>query len=296
MIDWPVLKQLIFMFSSILEAIFNGLESVGIINVGLSLIIFSFICQLFLLPFGIRSGLQEKKNRKRKEALAALAEEYKDKIKDSETLKSEYEKKKAEIEGQGKPKKMISILIVLLQIFLIFCMLSSISYMYQNTDVLQQLNDDEIIRAYTFLGMDLRERGLMIGTSLFIPLAYVIAYFVPAKIRKYKAEKKAEEKRLAEMTDMEREMMEEEKKNARKFDPLNFILSIIGIIPILLLAWLSLSVPRFFVLYWFSNMVWKTAQLYIASVVHNKALPIIEEKRAKKKEKIAKGVVDCDAN
>lgn len=296
MINWPIFKQLIFLFSSILESVFNGLESIGMVNVGLSLIIFSFICQLFLLPFGIRSGLQEKKNRKRKEALVTLTEEYKDKMKDSEVLKNEYEKKKAEIEGQGKPKKMLSILIVLMQVFLIFCMLSSISYMYQNTDILQQLDDEGIIKAYTFLGMDLRERGLMIGTSLFIPFAYVVAYFVPAKIRKYKAEKKAEEKRLAEMTDIEKEIMEEEKRNARKFDPLNFILSLINAIPVILLAWLSLSVPRFFVLYWFSNMIWKTVQLYIASVIHNKALPVIEEKKRKKKEKIEEGVVNCDAN
>lgn len=291
MLEWPIIKQIISMFTAILNLVFEGLNSVGVINVGIALIIFSFFAQLFLLPFGIRSGLQDRKNRKKKEMLDELAKNYKDKMQDAEALE-EYKRKQAEINERGKkPKKGTGCLIVLLQLFIIFCILSSISLITTKVNVIQGLSDEMMKEAYTFLGMNLLEMGITFTSSLIIPIAYILICFMPSRIRSYKAQKREKEKIKEEMTEEELKAVE---KDVVKPDPLTIVMKVIGILPLFLIAYFALRVPRFYVLFWMANSLWKTAQLFVASIIYKKVVLVIKEKIKENKEKKIEGDVDIE--
>ena len=52
--DWPVIKQIIWVFGFVMEYIFKFFDLIGIGNVGLVIIVFTLIIKFVLLPLTIK--------------------------------------------------------------------------------------------------------------------------------------------------------------------------------------------------------------------------------------------------
>lgn len=52
--DWPVIKQIVIAFEWAVEIIYNFLDTIGIANIGLTIILFTLIVKFILLPLTIR--------------------------------------------------------------------------------------------------------------------------------------------------------------------------------------------------------------------------------------------------
>ena len=51
--DWPVIKQIVIAFSWAIEQIYNFLDTIGIANIGLVIILFTLVVKFILLPLTI---------------------------------------------------------------------------------------------------------------------------------------------------------------------------------------------------------------------------------------------------
>ena len=96
--QWPVFREILFVFSEVLNFIFNQLNNIGIVNITLAVIFASLFYQILLLPFTIRRSVKSSSKSKVRAELKRLEREYQNKL-DNPVLLTEYKKKQEEIQN-----------------------------------------------------------------------------------------------------------------------------------------------------------------------------------------------------
>lgn len=280
--QWPILREFIFVFSEILNFIFEQLKNIGITNVAVSIVLFSAVYQLLFLPFNISSGINASKNAEKKKALDALQNEYGSKLDDPEQLK-EFNEKKETIEKKYKKKKKkgMGCLIFFVQFFMVMCMLNIVAFMDHYVRLLSAMDANALTRAYSIFGFDLRTvTNQDWWPAILFIVFYIAIFFLPGEIRRYKAEKKAKKEWLEGLSEEEREVVKEEVK---KKEPLSVTMGLIRLISPILILFICLRVPCFIVVFWTVNIMWKFVWYRTARFMCNKLWPKI--KRALKENK-----------
>ena len=170
-------------------------------------------------------------------------------------------------------------LVFFLQFFLIFMMLSSLTYMNLHVDVLAALNEAALTDAYSLFGVDLMLRTkLNWWPNILLSLTYVVVYCSPDMIRQHIANKKAKKEWLEGLSEEERRVVEEE---GNKKDPLSIVMILLKLANPLLVFWISIGVPGFFVVYWIANRFWRAVYFYAVKFVYRKGIPAIKKLSAK---------------
>ncbi len=75
--DWPVIKQIVWLFSEVLGYLYKFLDMIGIANIGLVIIIFTIIVKLIVLPLTIRQQKFTKLTNVMQPELSAIQNRYK---------------------------------------------------------------------------------------------------------------------------------------------------------------------------------------------------------------------------
>ena len=76
--DWPVIKQIVWLFSEALGYLYKGLDLIGIANIGLVIIIFTLIVKFLVLPLTIKQQKFTKLQSVMQPELQAIQNKYKD--------------------------------------------------------------------------------------------------------------------------------------------------------------------------------------------------------------------------
>ena len=74
--DWPVIKQIVWLFSEALGLLYKGLDAIGIANIGLAIIIFTLVIKLILLPLTIKQQKSSKLMSVMQPELMAIQKKY----------------------------------------------------------------------------------------------------------------------------------------------------------------------------------------------------------------------------
>mgnify|MGYP002624476717 FL=1 len=74
--DWPVIKQIIWLFSQAIGLLYKGLDAIGIANIGVVIIVFTLIIKFILLPLTIKQQKQTKLMSVMQPELSAVQKKY----------------------------------------------------------------------------------------------------------------------------------------------------------------------------------------------------------------------------
>ena len=281
--EWPVFREILFVFGEVLNFIFDQLNNIGVINVALSVILFSLFYQLLFLPFSIRSGLNANKAAELKAELAQLEKEYANRQNDP-VAEEEYKKKQEAIKEKGKKKKKgVGCLIFFVQLSIMMCLLNTLAYMKHYVRLFDTLSEAEIEKAFSLFGlnMELRPKDAW-WPAILLVLLYVAVFFLPGEIKRRIAAKKEKAAWQASLSEEEKAIVEAEKG---KFDVFTVLMSSTRYITPIMIVWLSIGVPCFFIVYWIFNVIWKTILFRTAKFLYRKAWPMFKKKFRKKTEK-----------
>ena len=278
-----------FLFSEVLNFIFNQLNNIGIVNVAISIVFFSLFYQLLVLPFSIRRGLQGNKELEKKAALEALQKEYQDKLGDEEALE-EFKKKKEELlkSNEKKKKKGVGCLIFSIQFFVMLCMLNVMAYIPHYVRLLSAMDKSAVTRAYNLFGLDLRTvTSENWWPAILLVILYAAIFFLPGEIKRRKEEKRERKEWVNSLNEEERQIVREEdhKKNG-----ISIMMGITRLISPALIVWLCIKVPCYLVVYWIANTIWKPIVFRTARFLYRKVWPAIKNLFCKQQKKQERGM------
>ncbi len=74
--EWPVIKQIIWLFSEFMGILYNGLDAIGIANVGLVIILFTIVIRGIMMPFNIRQQRSTKITNIMQPEISAIQAKY----------------------------------------------------------------------------------------------------------------------------------------------------------------------------------------------------------------------------
>lgn len=272
--QWFLFKEVIYVFNVVLNFIFDLFQSFGIVNVGVSIIFFSLFSQVVMLPFSINDGIKATKSKEKEEKLKKLSEEYEDNLSDP-VLLTEYKEKQKEIKENGSSKKGKGCLVLLIQLFVIMCLLATIGTMNQGVDVMSNLDSDSLSNAYSLMGIDLANSvKQQWWPSIVLVVVYVLASWLPGTIKQHFAEKKEKEKYLAESTDIDKEVMADV---GNKKDAFSIFMACIKLLGPVMIFLICLGVPCFYVIYWTANLFWKKVLFQVSKFMYRKVWPKIKQ-------------------
>lgn len=287
--EWPVFREMLFAFGEVLNFIFNQLNSIGIVNVTLSVILFSLFYQLLFLPFNMRSSLNASKAAALKAELAQLKKEYADRLSDP-AIEEEYKKKQEAITKKGKNKiKGIGCLFFFVQLSIMMCLLNALAYMKHYVRLFETLSEAEIDKAFSLFGLNIElSPSEAWWPAILLVLLYVAVFFLPGEIKRRIEAKKERAAWLASLSEEERAIAEAEKG---KFDAFNILMGSVRYITPIMIVWLSIRVPCFFIVYWIFNVIWKAILMRLVKLLYEKAWPAIKKMFRKKTEE---GMLDVE--
>ena len=74
--DWPVIKQIVWLFSKALGYLYQFLDSIGIANLGLAIILFTIIVKAILIPLTVHQQKYTKRTSYMQPEIAAIQKKY----------------------------------------------------------------------------------------------------------------------------------------------------------------------------------------------------------------------------
>ena len=256
--NWPIFKQILSVMFSIMTFIFEVLESIGVANVGVAIIIFSLFIQLCLLPFKIRQGINGRKKVQRNAKLALIKEEYKGRM-DDEAAVAEMKERQKEVKDKYKEPKGVGCLFLILQMIIIILSFTTISHMEAYIPTLMNATEEELIAAYSLFGMNLKESAQeSLWPNGLFALCYLILHFVPGMVKQYIAKKKERKIVMEGMT-------EEEKQEYLKSTKFSFKTGGFEVFQFAMKLWwplmyggISFKIASMFLVYWIAGQVFRT--------------------------------------
>ena len=253
--NWPVFKQMLSVMFSVMTFIFEVLESIGVVNVGVAIILFALFVQLCLLPFRIVQGVQGGKKAKRNAKLTALKEEYKERMEDEAAVAEMTERQKIIKEEYAEPKG-VGCLLIIVQMVIITLAFTAIGYMREYVPALMNASEDALATAYSFLGMNLNESAVQnTWPNGLFALCYLLLHFVPGMVKRHIAKKKATEVAMEGMTEEEKLAYKESNKFSLKtggFKVFQFVLSLWW--P-LMFGGIAFNIATIYLVYWIAGQI-----------------------------------------
>lgn len=184
-LSWPVMKQILWLCSQVLNFIYHDIVS----NVGLSIILYTVFAYLLLSPFSIKKIFDRIKARKVYKEIEELKAKYlvlPEEERKKEEVIARYKEEEKEIR-KGKSSKGIGCLMIILRLFVVLA----------STPVIRYFGDfvKPSPESYMFLGFDLSSPppGYSLQPTLIFPILTSLILVIPGYISTWKNLKERKE-------------------------------------------------------------------------------------------------------
>ena len=177
--EWPVIKQIVYVFGLAIEYIYNFLDMIGIANIGLTIIIFTLIVKCILLPLTIKQQKFSKLTAIMQPELKAIQKKYEGK-RDNYSMQMMQEEQKAVYAKYGV-SQMGGCLQTVIQMPIIIALYGAIRQLPALIDALR-LPLEKIVNILNASGMDFSSIAKGLGDAT-VPVATQVTtlYSLPLK-------------------------------------------------------------------------------------------------------------------
>ena len=280
--NWPIFKQILSVMFSVMTFIYEVLETIGAVNVGVAVIVFALFIQLCLIPFKIRTGIKREKRIKKNAKIALIKEEYKGRM-DDETAVAEMKERQQKVKEEYKEPKGVGCLFTIIQIIFLVLSFTAVTYAETYVPVLMNASEEGLMAAYSFLGMNLKQSAQeSLWPNGLFALCYLLLHFVPGIVKQRIAKKKEKKMIMEGMTEEEKqEYLKSTKFNLKNggFEVFQFVLKLWW--P-LMYGGISFTISSMLLIYWISGhfiglAIDKGAQKICKYFEKRKERPVLED-------------------
>ncbi len=262
--NWPIVKQLAWLLGYVMRGIFWVLSNIGIVNIGVCIIVFTFITRMLMYPLTVKQQKMMKLNAVVMPEIQALQKKYAGKNRDQQAMlrmqgeqQAIYDKYGYSMSGGCLPS-----LITLPIMFALY------PVVYNMAKYVPEIANYDAAVLYNFLGINLQEApGLRLHPAVLIPILAGVSQFISTKLMMAKQPK----------------MDDRDNPTASSMKMMNYTMPIMSVI-------FCISLPAFLGLYWITQSV----VMILQQLIVNKHLErytvedIIKQNIEKKNKKRAK--------
>ena len=267
--NWPIIKQLIWLFGKFMSGIMYVLDNMSIYSIALCIVIFTIVTKLLLTPLTVKQQKSTRMTNYIQPELQAIQQKYRGRT-DQASQQAMMAEQQALQEKYGV-SMFAGCLPMLIQMPILFSLYPVIYNMDKYVDYLavikSKLSDDQLTKMFTLFGIDLQAApGWKFSLALIIPILVVVTQFVSTKL----------------MT---------KSQPGRENAPGGNSMKIMNTVMPLMLGFMAVSFPAFLGLYWATqSAVMAVQQLIINKIIYKTPIEEVikqnmEKANAKRKKK-----------
>ncbi len=179
--NWPIIKQVAYLFGFVMRGIFLVLDAVGIHNIAACIILFTIITRMILLPMTFRQQKFSKLSAAMNPELQALQKKYANKKDNASMQKMQMEQQ--QIYDKYGTSMTAGCLPSLIQIILLFALYPVVYNLEKYVPELANFTEAEITQMYTFCGIYLNDTPkLGLNPSVLIPILAGVFQFISTRL------------------------------------------------------------------------------------------------------------------
>ncbi|MBQ6292740.1 MAG: YidC/Oxa1 family membrane protein insertase [Lachnospiraceae bacterium] len=267
--NWPIIKQLIWLFGKFMSGIMYVLDNMNIYSIALCIVIFTIVTKVLLTPLTVKQQKSTRMTNYIQPELQEIQKKYRGRT-DQASQQAMLAEQQALQEKYGV-SMFAGCLPMLIQMPILFSLYPVIYNMDKYVDYLavikSKLSDDQLTKMFTLFGIDLEAApGWKLSLALIIPILVVVTQFVSTKL----------------MT---------ASQPGRENAPGGNSMKIMNTVMPLMLGVMAVSFPAFLGLYWATqSAVMAVQQLIINKIIYKKPIEEVikenmEKANAKRKKK-----------
>ena len=268
--NWPIIKQLIWLFGKFMSGIMYVLDNMNIYSIALCIVIFTIVTKLLLTPLTVKQQKSQRMSNYIQPEIQAIQKKYRGRT-DQASQQAMIAEQQAIQEKYGV-SMFAGCLPLLIQMPILFSLYPVIYNMDKYVDYLavlkQKLTDAELTKMFTFLGIDLESApGWKLSVALIIPILVVVTQFLSTKL------------------------MTAKQADNNGANPMGNSMKIMNTVMPLMLGVMAVNFPAFLGLYWVTqSAVMAAQQLVINKIIYKKPIEEVikenmEKANAKRKKK-----------
>ena len=183
--NWPIIKQLIWLFGKFMSGIMYVLDQMNIYSIALCIVIFTIVTKLLLTPLTVKQQKSQRMTNYIQPELQAIQKKYQGRM-DQASQQAMVAEQQALQERYGV-SMFAGCLPLLIQMPILFALYPVIYNMDKYVDYLavlkEKLSSDALTKMYTFLGIDLQSApGWKISSAIIIPIMVVVTLYLSSKL------------------------------------------------------------------------------------------------------------------
>ncbi len=260
--NWPIIKQLIWLFGKFMSGIMYVLDSMNIYSIALCIVIFTVVSKLLLTPLTVKQQKSQRMSNYIQPEIQAVQKKYKGRT-DQASQQAMVAEQQAIQEKYGV-SMFAGCLPMLIQMPILFSLYPVIYNMDKYVDYLavikEKLSAEELTQMFTFLGIDLQSApGWKISIAIIIPILVVVTQFLSTKL-----------------------MTARQAENGAE-NPMGGSMKIMNTMMPLLLGVMAVNFPAFLGLYWVvQSAVMAVQQLVINKIIYKTPIEEVIQKNMEK--------------
>ena len=267
--NWPIIKQLIWLFGKFMSGIMYVLDNMNIYSIALCIVIFTIVTKLLLTPLTVKQQKSQRMTNYIQPEIQEIQKKYKGRT-DQASQQAMVAEQQALQEKYGV-SMFAGCLPLLIQMPILFSLYPVIYNMDKYVDYLavlkSKLSADQLTRMFTLFGIDLQgSPGWKLTPAILIPILVVVSQFLSTKLMTASQPKK------------------EANSMAGSMKAMNTVMP-------LMLGVMAVNFPAFLGLYWVTqSLVMAAQQLVINKIIYKTPIEEViqqnmEKANAKRKKK-----------
>ncbi|MBR6321967.1 MAG: YidC/Oxa1 family membrane protein insertase, partial [Lachnospiraceae bacterium] len=259
--NWPIIKQLIWLFGKFMSGIMYVLDQMNIYSIALCIVIFTIVTKLLLTPLTVKQQKSTRMTNYIQPELQEIQKKYRGRT-DQASQQAMLAEQQALQEKYGV-SMFAGCLPMLIQMPILFSLYPVIYNMDKYVDYLavlkNKLSDDQLTKMFTMIGIDLESApGWKFSIALIIPILVVVTQYLSSKL------------------------MTASQPN-RENTPGASSMKIMNTVMPLMLGFMAVTFPAFLGLYWATqSAVMSIQQLVINKIIYKKPIEeVIKENMEK---------------
>ena len=238
--NWPIIKQLIWLFGKCMSGIMWALDQIGIGSICLSIVLFTVLSKFVLLPLTIKQQKATRLQSVIQPEIQAIQKKYAGK-RDSISQQKMMAEQQA-VQDKYGVSMFSGCLPTLVQMPILFALYPVVYNMPKYVDYLTSANlIERYPNMYTFLGIDLTEApGWKLSLAILIPILVAVSQYLSTKI----------------MTATQKTPNGSENPMAKSMKTMNLLMP-------LMLGFFAVNFPAFLGIYWIVQSVVTTLQMLV---------------------------------
>ena len=268
--NWPIIKQLIWLFGKFMSGIMYVLDSMGIYSIALCIVVFTIVTKLILTPLTVKQQKSQRMTNYIQPELQEIQKKYRGRT-DQASQQAMIAEQQAIQEKYGV-SMFAGCLPMFIQMPILFSLYPVIYNMDKYVDYLavlkSKLSEDQLTKMFTLAGIDLESPpGWKISLAILIPILVVVTQFLSTKL------------------------MTASQKDGKAPQQMGGTMKAMNTVMPLMLGVMAVNFPAFLGLYWVTqSAVMAAQQVVINNIIYRKPIEEVikenmEKANAKRKKK-----------